>query len=68
MCCRYYIERNVPELADLFSAVSRSSLTSKFINTHSRPYVTHWHYEHNSVQYKVQKGVSDYGCSKLYSS
>ena len=40
MCCRYYIERDVPELADLFSAVSRSSLTSKFINTHSRPLVT----------------------------
>ena len=39
MCCRYYIDRDVPELQGVFSTVSRSTLASRFIETHSKPLI-----------------------------
>lgn len=35
MCTRYALEKDLPELKDIFEIALRSSLTSKFIDTHS---------------------------------
>ena len=41
MCCRYNIDRDVPELQGVFSTVSRSTLASRVIETHSKPLITY---------------------------
>ena len=40
MCTRYALEKDLPELADITTFVSRSLLTQKFIDTHARPLIT----------------------------
>ena len=40
MCCRYCLEKDLPELTDIIDIVSHSALTAKFIDTHGRPLVT----------------------------
>ena len=37
MCTRYALEKDLPELKDIFEIALRSSLTSKFVDTHARP-------------------------------
>ncbi|MCR5330675.1 MAG: SOS response-associated peptidase [Lachnospiraceae bacterium] len=41
MCCRYCLEKDLPELKGIVDAASRSALVSKFIDTHGRPFITH---------------------------
>ena len=40
MCTRYALGKDLPELKDIFETALRSSLTSKFIDTHARPLIT----------------------------
>ena len=40
MCTRYALEKDLPELKDIFEIAKRSPLTSKFIDTHARPLIT----------------------------
>ena len=40
MCTRYALEKDLPELKDIFEIALRSSLTSKFVDTHARPLIT----------------------------
>ncbi len=40
MCCRYCLEKDLPELKDLFDTVLRSALAAKFVDTHCRPLIT----------------------------
>ena len=40
MCTRYYIEKDADELKEIIEAVSRSSLATKFVDTHARPLIT----------------------------
>ena len=40
MCTRDALEKDLPELKDIFEIALRSSLTSKFIDTHARPLIT----------------------------
>ena len=40
MCTRYFIEQNAPELKDILSAATGSSLADRFIRTHGRPIIT----------------------------
>jgi len=39
MCTRYALEKDLPELKDIFEIAKRSPLTSKFVDTHARPLV-----------------------------
>ncbi len=41
MCCRYCLEKDLPELSDVFDIVARSALIEKFIDTHGQPFITH---------------------------
>ena len=41
MCTRYALEKDLPELKDIIDIALRSSLTSKFIDTHARPLITY---------------------------
>lgn len=40
MCTRYFIEIDAPELKEIISAATNSSLADKFVTTHSRPVIT----------------------------
>ena len=40
MCTRYALEKDLPELKDIISSATRSSLAFKFIDTHGRPIIT----------------------------
>ena len=40
MCTRYALEKDLPELKDIIEIALRSSLTSKFVDTHARPLIT----------------------------
>ncbi|MCR5324048.1 MAG: SOS response-associated peptidase [Lachnospiraceae bacterium] len=40
MCCRYCLEKDLPEITDIIDVVSRSALLAKFIETHGRPLIT----------------------------
>lgn len=40
MCTRYALEKDLPELKDIIETALRSSLTSKFVDTHARPLIT----------------------------
>ncbi len=37
MCTRYALDKTLPEFKEIIEAVSRSSLTAKFVDTHARP-------------------------------
>ena len=41
MCCRYCLEKDLPELKDMFDAAARSALAERFTDTHGRPFMTH---------------------------
>lgn len=40
MCTRYALEKTIPELKNIIDVVEKSSLTTKFIDTHARPLIT----------------------------
>ncbi len=40
MCCRYCLEKDLPELEEVIDEVLLSALTARFIATHARPLIT----------------------------